>query len=159
MMDRQSHWSVSLLDAQVILLVFSKLTFFIFQHLVILLPRCRPCSCWSACYWLAPVCARDQLNGKLKPTPTPWQSQRSVAVVQHQKSVILMDLYQTWMVGYRSILLYTCHNETMFLNSSSFGIWATSWQNQQNGMCAQRRLRSAWASPQSDQSLRCALNG
>ena len=37
-----------------------------------------------------------------------------------------------------------------------------SWQNQQNGMCAQRngmcaqrRLRSAWASAQSDQSLRC----
>ena len=28
-------------------------------------------------------------------------------------------------------------------------IWATSWQNQQNGMCAQRRLRSAWASAQS----------
>ena len=25
-------------------------------------------------------------------------------------------------------------------------------------MCAQRRLRSAWASAQSDQSLRCALN-
>ena len=36
--------------------------------------------------------------------------------------------------------------------------WATSWQKQ-NGMCAQRRLRSAWASAQSDQSLRCALNG
>ena len=31
-------------------------------------------------------------------------------------------------------------------------IWATSWQNQQNGMCAQWRLRSAWASAQSDQS-------
>ena len=30
--------------------------------------------------------------------------------------------------------------------------WAASWQNQQNGMCAQRRLRSAWASAQSDQS-------
>ena len=26
-------------------------------------------------------------------------------------------------------------------------------------VCAQRRLRSAWASTQSDQSLRCALNG
>ena len=38
-------------------------------------------------------------------------------------------------------------------------IWATSWQNQQNGMCVQRRLRSAWASAQSDQSLRCALSG
>ena len=38
--------------------------------------------------------------------------------------------------------------------------WAASWKNQQNGMCAQRRLRSAWASAQSesaqsDQSLRC----
>ena len=36
-------------------------------------------------------------------------------------------------------------------------IWTTSWQNQQNGMSAQRRLRSAWVSAQSDQSLRCAL--
>ena len=33
--------------------------------------------------------------------------------------------------------------------------WAASWQNQRNGMCAQRRLRSAWASAQTDQSLRC----
>ena len=30
-------------------------------------------------------------------------------------------------------------------------IWATSWENQQNELCAQRRLRSAWASAQSDQ--------
>ena len=29
---------------------------------------------------------------------------------------------------------------------------ATSWQSQENGMCAQQRLRSAWASAQSDQS-------
>ena len=33
--------------------------------------------------------------------------------------------------------------------------WASAWQDQQNGMCAQRRLRSAWASAQSDQSLSC----
>ena len=32
--------------------------------------------------------------------------------------------------------------------------WATSWQNQQNDFCAQRRLRSAWASAQYGQSLR-----
>ena len=38
-------------------------------------------------------------------------------------------------------------------------IWAVSWQNQQNDMCAQRRLRSAWASVQSAQSFRRALNG
>ena len=30
--------------------------------------------------------------------------------------------------------------------------WAASWQNQQNGMCAQWILWSAWASAQSDQS-------
>ena len=35
------------------------------------------------------------------------------------------------------------------------GNWATSWQNQQTDLCAQWRLRSAWASAQSDQSLRC----
>ena len=33
--------------------------------------------------------------------------------------------------------------------------WATAWQNQQNGMCAQWSLRSAWASAQ---NLCCALN-
>ena len=38
------------------------------------------------------------------------------------------------------------------INSVAFIIWATSWQNQQNGKCAQQRLRSAWASTQSGQS-------
>ena len=33
--------------------------------------------------------------------------------------------------------------------------WACTWQNQQNDMCTQRRLRSAWASAQSDQNLHC----
>ena len=33
--------------------------------------------------------------------------------------------------------------------------WAASWQNQQSDLCAQQRLRSAWASAQSDQSHRC----
>ena len=33
--------------------------------------------------------------------------------------------------------------------------WACAWQNQQSDMGAQRRLRSAWASAQSHQSLRC----
>ena len=35
--------------------------------------------------------------------------------------------------------------------------WAASWQNQQNGLCAQWRLRTTRASAQSDQSLHCAL--
>ena len=29
--------------------------------------------------------------------------------------------------------------------------WAHAWQNQQNHLCAQRRLGSAWASAQTDQ--------
>ena len=33
--------------------------------------------------------------------------------------------------------------------------WTPAWQSQQNGYCAQRRHRSACASAQSDQSLRC----
>ena len=33
-----------------------------------------------------------------------------------------------------------------------FSIWAALWQNQQNDLYAQQRLRSAWASTQSDQS-------
>ena len=37
----------------------------------------------------------------------------------------------------------------------SFDIWAAAQQNQQYGLCTQLRLRSAWASAQSDQSLRC----
>ena len=32
-------------------------------------------------------------------------------------------------------------------------IWVASWQNQQNDMCAQRRLRSDWADAQADLSL------
>ena len=33
--------------------------------------------------------------------------------------------------------------------------WDASWQNQQIYLCAQRRLGSAWAFAQSDQSLSC----
>ena len=33
--------------------------------------------------------------------------------------------------------------------------WATVWQNQQNDLCTQRRLGSAWTYIQSDQRLRC----
>ena len=40
-----------------------------------------------------------------------------------------------------------------------FDIWAASWQNQQNGMYAQRRLRSAWAFAQSDESFHCPHEG
>ena len=43
------------------------------------------------------------------------------------------------------------HIQTLFRT-----IWAASWQNQHNDLCAQRTLRSAWACAQSDQSSQCA---
>ena len=58
-------------------------------------------------------------------------------------------------------------NDIYISNLSHYGsncyciilIWAAWWQNQRNGICVQRRLRSAWASGQSDQSLRCPHEG
>ena len=35
--------------------------------------------------------------------------------------------------------------------------WAGGWQNLQDDMCAQRKLRSAWAFAQSDQSFQCPI--
>ena len=34
--------------------------------------------------------------------------------------------------------------------------WAAARQNQQNDLCTQWKLRTAWASAQTDQSLRCS---
>ena len=45
---------------------------------------------------------------------------------------------------------YTCYIQNVA--QSVQYIWVASWQNQQNDVCAQQRLRSAWASDQSDQS-------
>ena len=42
-----------------------------------------------------------------------------------------------------------------YWSHSFYYIWAASRPNQQNGMCTQQRLRSTWASAQSDQSLLC----
>ena len=42
-----------------------------------------------------------------------------------------------------------------FLYKSDKFISAGAWQNRQNDLCTQQRLRSAWASAQSDQRLRC----
>ena len=47
-----------------------------------------------------------------------------------------------------------CHTQ-WFLKWFQYENWATALQNQPNDLCAQRRLRSAWASAQFDQSQRC----
>ena len=83
-----------------------------------------------------------------------------------------------WMDGWMYVCMYVCIYvytrinciiiisgfriaDEAFLKYSSIrtscSMWAASWQNQQNDLCAQRRLRSAWASAQSDQSSMSAL--
>ena len=54
---------------------------------------------------------------------------------------------ESWSICYCCICLFILHNMSRDITIP------TKW------LCAQRRLRSAWASTQSDQSLRCALNG
>ena len=48
------------------------------------------------------------------------------------------------------IVVYLWHETEALTNHVIYNVfhnnWAASWQNQQNGVCAQRRLRSAWTS-------------
>ena len=62
---------------------------------------------------------------------------------------LILVLYNTTQTILSSMSHYGICTWTTYI------IWATAWQNLQNGMWAQRRFRSAWASAQSDQSLRC----
>ena len=58
--------------------------------------------------------------------------------------------------NYTSVIFILCG--VHHCSQGPFTLWASAWQIHQNGMCVQRRLRSARASARSDQSLRCALN-
>ena len=57
--------------------------------------------------------------------------------------------YRYWVWETQILFL---HFRNISIKTVWWYIWATSLQNQRNGMCAQQRLRSAWASVQSDQS-------
>ena len=58
----------------------------------------------------------------------------------------LLEQAKTLIEG-KKLRLYHVHNLSCLMTKPT------------NDMCAQRRLRSAWASAQSDQSIRYALNG
>ena len=53
------------------------------------------------------------------------------------------------------VFFFTVGLRSLLHQKNSKKKWAASWQNQQNYLSVQWRLRSAWASAQSDQSLRC----
>ena len=52
----------------------------------------------------------------------------------------------TWWFGTECVLYQFC---------SIWHNWTGAWHNQQNDLCVQRRLQSAWTSTQFDQNLRC----
>ena len=60
-----------------------------------------------------------------------------------------------WVFGGHTLILLVLSCRGSYNNKAegTVNIWAASWQNQQNGMCAQWRLTSAWASARSDHSL------
>ena len=66
-------------------------------------------------------------------------------------------LFSIWELHFYASIMHINKNNTRTHTIKDFieNKRATSWQNVQNGMCAQRRLRSAWASAQTDQSLHC----
>ena len=57
-------------------------------------------------------------------------------------STILLSLISLATLCYRIDIFHWRKNHSQICGSF---YWAASWQNQQNGMCTQRRLRSAWS--------------
>ena len=61
------------------------------------------------------------------------------------------------MYGFKHIVseYFSC-SVLLIFKHSGFRIWATTWPKPTKWVCTQRRLGSAWASTQSDQSSLCA---
>ena len=66
------------------------------------------------------------------------------------------QLLNTWDTWVDALTILTQHLACLACPDRKIVYWAATWQSKQNGMCAQQRLRSAWAFTQSDQSSQCA---
>ena len=90
-------------------------------------------------------------------------------VILYEQKIIVCSIYKqfsfkivsfTWTGSKKKNFLPTDPVNSRSVNSKQAYL-SRRMRNQQNDIdiCAQRRLRSAWASAESDQSLRCALKG
>ena len=72
------------------------------------------------------------------------------------KSLSFIKTKARWMRRYFALSVVSIiFHQKPFFRLWYKDIWAAAWQNQQNDLYTRQRLRSAWASTQSDQSLRC----
>ena len=82
-----------------------------------------------------------------------WTSLFPVLGVSDVLFLFLILFYLQWEFLYANSVdpdqTLPCAASDLGLHCLPRSRWATSWQNQQNGMCAQQTLRSAWASAQS----------
>ena len=64
---------------------------------------------------------------------------------ESNKMVIIDDIHYWWYMVTLSLQYHLLTGMSVKLDFSKSSICAATWQNQQNGMFAQRRLRSDWA--------------
>ena len=98
---------------------------------------------------------------RIDPLCTPNASSQNILVLLFFSFFLSLQLAKI-----KNLLLQNCFNIPLMAMARGMlalftlcYIWACAWQNQQNDLCSQQRLRSARASTQSDQSLRCPLEG
>ena len=85
---------------------------------------------WERCEWMSEC----------------WEGFNFLLTTRSSRGDVSVRLIKIWRSRGLKLWLLDYHNS------------ATAWQNQQNDLCAQLTLRSAWASIQTDQSLRNVLN-
>ena len=150
-----------------------------------LIPKTRRCRNRHSMSFQTPIANTDVYKGSFFPqTIRDWNALPDSLIsspLKMQRTVLLSSLLW-WELGTNSQITgpgewlsfrrFTSklswswswrHNLSVFekLKIAMFikSVWAEAWQNKQNDLCTQRRLRSDCASIQSDQSLRCALSG
>ena len=112
------------------------------------------CPCWSKsslgaqsfCWFCHEAVHLISRNGSLKELLLPYKSEKNW---QQKKKCCNYPRIWTVLVWFSHTVKCPEGADDMSRNMTKPTMW----------LCAQRRLRSAWASTQSDQSLRCALNG
>ena len=97
--------------------------------------------------WAAP----HQLSAGIHNSGVTWMTN---FLTQFEQNSVSQD---NWLVEIQNMTGYISKALNHAHTFISRNIWAASWENQQNSMCDQRKLRSAWATEQI--SFYCALSG